>query len=311
MIRTTLSLAALAFAISPLAFGHGAGHLAQSAEQEVTIESTDLGDGIHMMVGQGGNIGVLAGDDGVFVIDSQFARIAPQNLAKINEIAGGSPTFLVNTHWHGDHTGGNENFGKAGAVIVAHDQVHARLSRDQFVSFLKKTVKASAPEALPVVTFEDSLSFRFDEEKIKVQFVGPAHTDTDAIVVFEQSNVIHTGDTYFSMRYPFIDVSTGGSVPGLVRALDTVLELADNKTRIIPGHGPVSDIFELRRTRNMIDTVRRRVDKALSKGRSDREIIAAKPTADFDSVFGGGFITGDKFVQLVCDSQRKIRKESR
>ena len=285
----------------------GSASLAQRrGPSEVQIRTEAVAGRVSVLFGQGGNIAVFAGENNTLIVDDQFAPLTDKIVAAISKISIHPVRFVVNTHWHADHTGGNENFGKAGAVIVAHDQVHTRLSRDQFVSFFKKTVKASAPEALPVVTFEDSLSFRFGKEKIRVQFVGPAHTDTDAIVFFEQSNVIHTGDTYFSLRYPFLDVSTGGSIPGLIGALDRILELADAKTRIIPGHGPLSNSAELRKTRNMIDTMRKRIDRAIANGKSDAEIIASKPTADFDSVFGGGFITGDKFVQLICDSQRKI-----
>ena len=308
MIRTTLSLAALAFAISPLAFGHGAGHLAQSAEQEVTIESTDLGDGIHMMVGQGGNIGVLAGDDGVFVIDSQFARIAPQNLAKINEIAGGSPTFLVNTHWHGDHTGGNANFD---ATIIAHDKVRERLTTDQNNTLLgnERNTPATAPAAWPVITFDDDVSLHLNGQTIRVFHTPDAHTDGDAMVMFKEANVLHMGDVFFVGNFPFIDVSSGGTVEGFLNAMRTAHSVANDDTRVIPGHGPLATRADIAASIEMLEGVHTAASAAFADGVTVEDAVANELLGPWAETWGNGFINTEVFTRLIFSDYERIAAE--
>ena len=307
MIRT-LSLAALAFAISPLAFAHGAGHFAQSAEQEVVIEATDLGDGIHMLVGQGGNIGVLAGDDGVFVIDSQFARIAPQNLAKINEIAGGTPTFLVNTHWHGDHTGGNANFG---ATIIAHDNVRARVSEDQNTTLLgnERNTPASAPAAWPTITFDDDLTLHLNGQTIKVFHTPDAHTDGDAMVMFEDANILHMGDVFFVGSFPFIDVSSGGTLEGFLTAMRTAYDATNPDTKIIPGHGPLATREDIAASIEMLEGVRAVTHEAFAAGMSVEDAVANKLLAPWAEKWGNDFINAEVFTRLIFSDYERIAAE--
>jgi len=308
MIRTTLSLAALAFAITPAAIAHGAGHLVQSAQQEVVIESTDLGDGIHMLVGQGGNIGVLAGEDGVFVIDSQFARIAPQNLAKINEIAGGSPTFLVNTHWHGDHTGGNANFD---ATIIAHENVRTRVSTDQNTTLLgnERNTPAADPAAWPVFTFDDDLSVHLNGQTIKIFHTPDAHTDGDAMVMFEEANILHMGDVFFVGNFPFIDVSSGGTVAGFLNAMRTAHDLVDEDTKIIPGHGPLATKADIANSIEMLEGVSTAASAAHAEGVSVEDAVANGLLAPWTDVWGNGFINTEVFTRLVFADFERIAAE--
>ncbi|MEO9969063.1 MAG: MBL fold metallo-hydrolase [Hyphomonadaceae bacterium] len=308
MIRTTLSIAALALAISPIAFGHGAGHLVQTAEQEVVIEATDLGNGIHMLVGQGGNIGVLAGDDGVFVIDSQFARIAPQNLAKINEIAGGSPTYLVNTHWHGDHTGGNVNFD---AIIIAHDNVRARLSTDQTRTLLgnERTTPAADPKAWPVFTFDDDLSMHVNGQTIRIFHTPAAHTDGDAMVLFEDANILHMGDVFFVGNFPFIDVSSGGTVEGFLNAMRKAHSLIDDETQVIPGHGPLASKADIAASIEMLAGVHQAASAAFDSGVSVEDAVANELLAPWAETWGSGSISADLFTRLVYADLERIAAE--
>ena len=307
MIRT-VSLAAFALAISPVALAHGAGHFAQSAEQEVVIEATDLGDGIHMLVGQGGNIGVLAGDDGVFVIDSQFARIAPQNLAKISEIAGGSPTFLVNTHWHGDHTGGNANFE---ATIIAHDNVRARVSQDQNTTLLgnERNTPASVPEAWPAITFDDDITLHLNGQTIKVFHTPDAHTDGDAMVMFEEANVLHMGDVFFVGNFPFIDVSSGGTVEGFLNAMRIAHETANEETKIIPGHGPLATRADIAESIDMLEGVTSAASAAFAAGVDVEDAVSNELLGPWAEKWGNGFISAEVFTRLVYSDYARIAAE--
>ncbi len=269
---------------------------------QVTIEQIRVAKGIHMLTGRGGNLAVSSGADGVFLVDDQFAPLTARILAAIGEISSQPLRFIVNTHWHGDHTGGNENLGKAGVLIVAHDNVRRRMSVEQFQAAFNRTVPAAPPEALPVVTFGDDVTFHLNGHDVHVFHVAPAHTDGDSIVHFRAANVIHMGDVFFSGRYPFIDLGSGGSVDGVLAALDRVLALADGNTRIIPGHGPLSDRAALEAYRTVVKTVRDRVAAAIGRGESVEQVIAARPGAEFDAEWGGGFIDPERFVRIVYAS---------
>jgi glyoxylase-like metal-dependent hydrolase (beta-lactamase superfamily II) len=190
----------------------------------------------------GGNIGVSSGEDGVFMIDDQFAPLTVRIKAAIEKISDKPIRFIINTHWHYDHTGGNENHGNEDVVIVAHDNVRERLSKDGFIEAFNKKIPASPKAALPVITFNDRVTFHLNQQEIQVIHRSNAHTDGDSIVIFKSANVIHTGDTFFNTMYPFIDGSSGGSVKGVIDATDYVLSLANETTKIIPGHGPLADL---------------------------------------------------------------------
>ncbi len=298
MFRTSIAVAALAFALVPQGLAHGSLQLAQAGQDEVTVTATDLGNGLFMLQGQGGNIGVLTGPDGVFVIDSQFANIAPKNLAKISEIAGAAPKYLVNTHWHGDHTGGNANFG---ATIIAHDNVRARLVTDQNTVLLgnARTTPAADPAAWPVVTFDDDLTLHLNGQTIRVFHTPDAHTDGDAMVHFVEANALHLGDVFFTGRFPFIDISSGGSVAGAISALSVARDLADADTVIIPGHGPVSSREDVIATIGMLEDVSAAVRAAMDAGMTADEAVAADILAAWDEAWGGGFISAEVFTRLV------------
>jgi len=273
--------------------------LAQQDFSKVEIKATQLGPTTWMLTGAGGNLGVSAGDDATFLIDDQYAPLTERITAAIAKISPKPVKFVVNTHWHGDHTGGNENLGKAGVVIVAHDSVRKRMSTDQFIELFKMKEPASPHVALPVVTFADAVTFHLNGDEIQVMHVAPAHTDGDAIVYFSKSNVIHMGDTYFAGMYPFIDTSTGGRIDGMVAACDKALALGADDTKIIPGHGPLSNKVELKAWRDMLAAISTRIHKMVADGKKLEDIVAANPTADFDSKYGGGFVKGPKFVEMV------------
>ena len=268
----------------------------------VEIKTIAVAGSVTMLQGAGGNLAVTTGADGKLMIDDQYA-VMTDNIRKALAALGPQPLrFIVNTHWHGDHTGGNENFGKTGAVIVAQDNVRKRMSTDQFIKAFDSKVPASPAIALPVVTFADSVSFHLNGDDINVFHVAPAHTDGDSVVVFKNANVIHAGDVFFNGLYPFIDVSSGGSINGVIAAAERILNLSNAQTKIIPGHGPLSDAKGLAAYRDMLVTVRDRVTAAIKDGKTLEEVQALKPTADLDAVWGKGFLKPDQFVMLVYSS---------
>jgi cyclase len=247
----------------------------------------------------GGNIGVSAGGDGVILVDDQYAPLTAKIKTAVAAINPGPIRFLLNTHWHFDHTGGNENFGKGGVVIVAHENVRRRMSVEQFMTSFAQTIPASPAGALPVVTFSDAVTFYYNGDSITAFHVPPAHTDGDVIVWFRHANVVHMGDTFFNGRYPLVDLASGGSIEGLIGAADRVLAMADAGTTIIPGHGPLGDRAALQAYRTMLVTVRGRIKQAVAAGRTLEQVQAAKPTAEFDAVWGNGRITPALFVEIL------------
>src|SRR5258706_4056469 len=265
----------------------------------VQIKPIKVTDQIYMLEGEGGNIGVSFGDDGVFLIDDQYAPLTPKIIAAIKSISDKPVRFLLNTHWHADHTGGNENLGKAGVLIVAHDNVRTRLSTDQFVQLLNNRKFPASPKvALPVVTFNDTVTFHINNDEVHAYHIPPAHTDGDSMVRFRKANVVHTGDVFAAYRYPFIDVENGGSVKGIVEAMDKLLPMLDDNTKVIPGHGPLSGRKDVAAYRSMIATVAKRVEDLVKSGKTLPEVIAAQPTREFDSEWGK-FRKPEAFVEIV------------
>jgi len=257
---------------------------AQDDMSEVEIGVTDLGDGLYMLTGRGGNMGLSVGEDATFLIDDQFAPLTPKIKAAIAGLTDDAVKFVFNTHWHFDHVGGNENFGETGAVIVAHDNVRERMSKDQFLEAFNREVPASPPEALPVVTFNDRVTFHLNGETIRAFHTPHAHTDGDSVIHFDGANVFHMGDTFFHKMYPFIDAGSGGSVDGVIEAANAVLAMTDEESVIIPGHGPIADRDDLRAYRDMLATVRDSINAMIADGMSLEQVQAANPTADFDAV---------------------------
>lgn len=269
---------------------------------KVEIRSRKLADTVWMLTGSGGNIGVSAGEDAVFLVDDQYAPLTEKIRAALAAISPKPVRFVLNTHWHSDHTGGNENLGKAGALIVAHENVRKRMDSDQFIEFLRMKTTPQPRDALPVVTFTSDVSFHLNGDEIRAFHVPRAHTDGDAIVHFARSDVIHMGDILWNGMYPFIDTSSGGTVDGMIAAVDRGLALATERTRIIPGHGPLATRADLVAYRAMLATISGRIKAMLAEGRKPAEIAASKVTADFDEKWGRNFIKGEKFAEMVAAS---------
>jgi cyclase len=289
-IAAVLALAAAPAAAQPQDFS------------KVEIKAEKVADGIYMLTGAGGNIGLSVGKSGTYVIDDQYAPLTDKILAAIRAITPDPVRFVVNTHWHGDHTGGNENLGKAGALLVAHENVRRRMSGEQFNATFNRSTPPSPEAALPVVTFTDAVTFHWNGDEIRVHHVPPAHTDGDSIVHFVKADVVHMGDLFFNGGYPYIDTSSGGKVDGVIAAAEQALAKVGETTRIIPGHGPVATKADLQAYRDAVKTLRDRIAKLKAEGKSRDEAIAAKPTADHDAKWGTGFMKGDAFTGLVYDS---------
>lgn len=267
--------------------------------QDVKIKTIEVSDGIYMLMGQGGNIGLSVGEDGVFMIDDQFAPLTSKIKSAVAKISDKPIRFVINTHWHYDHTGGNENLGKDAVVIVAHDNVRERMTKDNFIKAFNKKVPASPKVALPVITFNDAMTFHLNGLEIKIAHRSHAHTDGDSFVFFKNANVIHTGDVFFNGLYPFIDSSSGGSVNGMINSVEHILALADDKTKIIPGHGPLADKKALEKFRDMLVTVRGRMQKLIDEGKTLEEIITLKPNADLDESWGKAFLNPEAFLKIL------------
>jgi glyoxylase-like metal-dependent hydrolase (beta-lactamase superfamily II) len=267
--------------------------------EEVKIVAVPVADQIFMITGKGGNIGLFTGKDGTFLIDDQFAPLTEKILAAIKSVGGEFPKFLINTHYHGDHTGGNENLGKDGALIFSHDNVRERLSTDTFIAEFDMKLQALSPEGLPVVTFSEDISFHINGENVRAIHVPHAHTDGDSFIYFEKGNVVHAGDLFFNGFYPFIDVTHGGSLKGMIDGVGRVLALADDKTKIIPGHGPLADKAQLAGYREMLRTAHKRLSKLKAEGKTAQEAAAAKPLADLEATWGDGMFKGDRWIEII------------
>jgi cyclase len=266
---------------------------------QVEVKTVPVAGSVSMLQGSGGNIAVLVGPEGVLVVDDEYAPLVPKILTAIGKLSSKPVRFVVNTHWHGDHTGGNAGLGAEGAVIVAQDNVRKRMSTEQFNAFFKRTTPPSPAIALPIVTFAEGVRFYLDGEDIEVTHIGPGHTDGDSTVWFHKANVIHLGDNFFNGLYPFIDGASGGSIDGTVTALEGVLGRIDDQTKVIPGHGPLGTKADLKRFHDMLATVRDRVRQAIRDGKTQDQVLAMKPSAEFDAVWGGGFLKPNDFVTLV------------
>ncbi|MEZ6029110.1 MAG: MBL fold metallo-hydrolase [Hyphomonadaceae bacterium] len=268
----------------------------------------DLGHGVSMLMGQGGNLGLLVGEDGVFLIDDQYATNAMANLAKIEELANGRPRYLVNTHWHGDHAGGNEVFAKAGATVFAHENVRKRLSGERVTTGRTAQAQPAPQVALPVVTFLAGIDFHLNGQTIRaIPAPMPAHTDGDVLIYFVEADVLHTGDTYMKDRYPFVDTGSGGTQAGFIEALTKAIEIAGPDTKIIPGHGELATRADLEAALDMHRGARAAVEALVKQGKSLEEAVAAKPLAQWTPRFGGpgSFISDDAYVTVIYNELKK------
>lgn len=281
---------------------------AQQDFSRVEVRIERLAPGVAVLFGAGGNIGLSYGEDGNVIIDDQYAPMVPKIATAVRSIDPDPVKFVINTHWHGDHTGGNEQFGKAGAVIVAHDRVRSRMSVDTFSRRFNSTIKASPKAALPVVTFTQGVSFHLNGDRLQVVHVPNAHTDGDALVYWTGANILHMGDTFFhKATFPFIDRESGGTIDGFIAAVNRGLTLVKPGARIIPGHGPVATVAEFRAYRDMLVDIRAKVAAGVRAGRTKAQVIASRPTAPYTGVSTTGFIKPDDFVGGIYDELRARR----
>ena len=248
---------------------------------EIQIRTTRITESIYMLQGSGGNIAVSIGDDGTFIVDDQFAPLTDKIVAAIAELTDHPVDFVVNSHWHYDHTDGNENFGRAGALIVSHDNSRRRMATDQVLSGSNRPQPAYAEVGLPKITFLESMRFYYNDNTVDVFYTGPGHTDGDAQVYFRDSNVIHTGDMFVRYGLPYIDHGNGGSMDGMIEALWTIAGLINDDTVIIPGHGQLSTRADLLEYRMMLVTIRGRIKDQIARGRSVDQVVAANPARGY------------------------------
>lgn len=292
-------------AVSMVLAGAAAGQEPDWSKVEVKV--VPVAGGVSMLIGEGGNIGVTSGKDGIFLVDDQFEPLLPKIRAAVKTLGEGPIRFVVNTHFHGDHTGSNAKLYQSGAVIIAHENVRKRLGLERINPGTKERTPPKPPEAWPLVTYANGVKLYLNGDELEVTHVARAHTDGDSIIRFRKANVVHMGDTFFNGNYPFIDIDSGGSIDGIVSAADVVLPTIDEKTRIIPGHGPLGTKADLQNYRNVMATIRDRVKALVAQGKTLDQAIAAKPTAQWDATWGKGFMTPDVFVSFVYRSLTESR----
>ncbi len=274
----------------------------EAAAANETIKTTKLTDTIFLLQGVGGNIVCQIGPDGKLIIDSGMAAGTPHLLDALGKLDPHPIRLLVNTHWHPDHTDGNAALHLAGVFIIAQDNTRIRLAAPQYMAVYDLHINAAPDAALPQDTFPDTETLWVNNDEESLMHTPDAHTDSDIFIQFHKGNVIHTGDLWFNGMYPLIDLSSGGTINGMIRGVDQVLALADDQTKIVPGHGPLGEKTALQTYRTMLVTVADRVEKLKAQGETVEQAIAARPTADLDAVWAKGPIKPDTFVALVYDS---------
>ncbi len=263
------------------------------------ITTTKLYDNVYLLQGFGGNMALQTGAEGNILIDSSFSTSVPKVREAIAAVSHDAQDALINTHWHYDHTDGNEGLHAAGFTVYAHRNTRERMSTAQTISFFHLVMPASPSGALPSITFDDSLHVWHNGDSLDLVHFDPAHTDTDIYIHFHNANVLHVGDIWFNGMYPFIDEATGGVIGGMIHASEKALAVADNNTKIIPGHGPLGSKADLQKYHDMLSSVRDKVAALKASGASEQEAIAKKPTADFDPAWGKGAFGGDAFTGIV------------
>ncbi len=273
--------------------------MAQRDFSDVEITTEEIAPGIAVLFGAGGNIGVSHGEDGTILVDDQFAPLTGKIEAAVADLGASPVAYLINTHWHGDHTGGNENLGKKGAQIFAHHNVRKRLAEGREG---ERPIAPAAKEALPVVTFGQGVTMHVNGDTVDVMFIGGGHTDGDSVVRWREDNVIHMGDLYFQIDgFPYMDISSGGNVLNAMNSLDLVIAMIDDETKVIPGHGPMSNKAELVAYRASIGAMVDRVRPLFEQGMSLADAKAAKPLAGFNEG-EQGFRNADDFVEMIYES---------
>jgi cyclase len=274
----------------------------------VPMETQKLADNVTMFDGPGGAVVVLNGPDGKFVVDSFVAPAWPRLKEALDGLGNAPVQYLIDSHWHFDHTDNNAHLHAAGATVLAHENTKKRMSEPHDLPVLYRGPDGalsglhfdpSPAEALPQQTFAVSYKLQANGETLALQHVAPAHTDSDIYIHFQKANVISMGDLFFNGMYPYIDPGTGGTINGMIAAADNILSLADNDTKIVAGHGPLGNKADLMKSRDMLITSHDRVQKLKSEGKSALEAVAERPFADLDPVWGNGIINGDQWVQIV------------
>jgi cyclase len=269
---------------------------------KVEIKTTDLGDNVYMLEGQGGNITVAVAKDAIIMVDGEFAPLHDKIKAAIAVVSNLPIKYLINTHFHGDHTGGNEPFAKDGVAIVAEANVKKRLEAGTTNGLTGAKTPPVAPEALPSKTYTGAFKIRLPGRVADLKHIANAHTDGDTYIWFKTANVLSTGDTFTNGRYPNIDFANGGNIKGMIAATDAYVKLTNAKTRIVPGHGPIADKAALIEYRNMLVTARDRMAKLVKDGKSEDELVAAKPFTDLDAKWAPTELASKNFIRVVYHS---------
>ncbi len=275
---------------------------AQTNYDTVRIRPSKITEQIYMLKGAGGNIGAMIGKEGTLLIDNQFAPLSNKINGAVKTIDPGEIKFLINTHLHGDHTGGNENFKRMGVTMVAHDQVRERMMKESFNARTNRTTPPRDKEAWPTITFADKLNFHFNEDDIVLHHFDIGHTDGDVIVQFTKANVVHTGDAFVRYGYPFVDISSGGGINGFINTLDKILLLMDDNTKVIPGHGEVATKADVKKLRDQLANIRDQVAAALKKGKKVEDMASLGITDKYEAELGKGFVKGKDFVLMVAEN---------
>lgn len=275
-------------------------------EKPVEFTTFQLSDTVYMLKGRGGNVGISTGEDGLYIVDDQLKPITTQLLAAIRKVSNKPIRFVINTHYHADHVGGNEALGETGTVVIAHDNIRKRMTTEQVSIFRQETTPPYPKGALPVLTFNDRMSLHLNGETATAYYVASGHTDGDSIIHFPVSNVIHMGDMFFNGLYPYVDLDAGGSMQGLIEAADLALSMADELTRIIPGHGPLAMTEDLKNYRDYLVEASTNVQELIDKDMTLEQIIAAKPTSEWDEELGKTWITPAQFVTFIYNSLEGI-----
>jgi len=278
---------------------------AQNNFDTVQIQPVKITDAIYMLKGAGGNIGLLVGKEGSLLIDDQYAPLSNKINGAVKTIDPGEIRFLINTHIHGDHTGGNENFKKMGVILVAQDQVRERMMKESVNTSTNTTSPPRDKEAWPLITFADKLNFHINDEDIILYHFDRGHTDGDVIIQFKKANIVHTGDAFVRYGYPYIDVNSGGSVNGFINTLNGILEIMDDNTIVIPGHGELASKADVKKLRDQMTDIRDQVLKALKSGRKVEDISDMGITDKYDTELGKGFLKGADFVLMIAENLKK------
>jgi cyclase len=281
---------------------------AQDNFDSVKVTTQKISDNLYLLMGAGGNIGVLVGPDGTLMVDDQFAPLSARITDAIKAIHPGAIRFVINTHIHGDHSGGNENFTRAGSTVIAQENVRKRMSTSAVNSKTKEVTPPRDKDAWPIVTFPSTMNVHMNGENIEVVYLGPAHTDGDVAVWFKNANVVHLGDQFVTYGYPYIDYEGGGSINGFISNMDKVLSLMNEQTRIIPGHGDICRKADVQKFRDTLADIRDQTLAALKKGKKVDEIAGLPIASKYDAAWGKGFTKGKDFVFQVAEDLGKTIK---